>query len=135
VDLNADVIATFGGPASNAAYRATKSIPIVFAIVADPVAVGFVASLDRPGGNAIGITNNDPQQARLQLELLKSLSPGLTRVAILSDQDIPGARRKRIRAHRARRHRRGKGTRTRAEAVEGARHHARFRNHLQDDDR
>jgi putative ABC transport system substrate-binding protein len=63
----------------------------VFAIVADPVAVGFVASLDRPGGNATGITNNDPQQARLQLELLKSLRPGLTRVAILSDQDIPTA--------------------------------------------
>ena len=52
VGLNVDVIATFGGPASNAARGATKSIPIVFAIVADPVAVGFVASLDRPGGNA-----------------------------------------------------------------------------------
>jgi putative ABC transport system substrate-binding protein len=91
VGLNVDVIATFGGPASSAAHRATKSIPIVFAIVADPVAVGFVASLDRPGGNATGITNNDPQQARLQLELLRSLRPGLSRVAILSDQDIPGA--------------------------------------------
>lgn len=91
VGLNVDVIATFGGPASSAVHRATKSIPTVFAIVADPVAVGFVASLDRPGGNATGITNNDPQQARLQLELLKSLCPGLTRIAILSDQDIPGA--------------------------------------------
>lgn len=91
VGLKVDVIATFGGPVSSAAYKATKTIPIVFAIVADPVAVGFVASLEHPGGNATGITNNDPQQARLQLELLKSLSPGMTRVAILSDQDIPGA--------------------------------------------
>ena len=89
--LDVDVIATFGGPSTSAAMRATKTIPIVFAIVADPVAVGFATSMERPGGNATGITNNDPEQARRQLELLKELLPTLTRVVILSDQDIPGA--------------------------------------------
>lgn len=89
--LEVDVIATFGGPASNAAIQATKTIPIVFAIVADPVAVGFAVTMERPGRNATGITNNDPEQARLQMELLKELLPKLVRVVILSDQDIPGA--------------------------------------------
>ena len=91
VGMNVDAIVTFGGPASNAAYRATKVIPIVFAIVADPVALGFTATLSRPGGNATGLTNNDPDQARLQLALLKELRPNLERVVILSDQDIPGS--------------------------------------------
>ncbi|WP_177142964.1 ABC transporter substrate-binding protein [Variovorax sp. YR216] len=86
-----DVIVTFGGPSTSAAIRATKQIPIVFAIVADPVAVGFVDSLERPGGNATGITSNDPQQAGQQMELMRMLIPGLRRLAILSDADIPGA--------------------------------------------
>jgi len=91
VGLDVDVIATFGGPATNAAVRATNGIPIVFAIVADPVAVGFAKSLERPGGNATGITNNDPEQARRQMELLKELLPAMSRIAILSDAEIPGA--------------------------------------------
>ncbi len=91
VALDADVIAAFGGPASSAAVRATKTIPIVFAIVADPVAVGFATTLERPGGNATGITSNDPDQARRQLELLRDVMPKLARVTLLSDQDIPGA--------------------------------------------
>ncbi|MBS0451322.1 MAG: ABC transporter substrate-binding protein [Proteobacteria bacterium] len=86
-----DAIATFGGPSTSAAIRATQQIPIVFAIVADPVAVGFVQSLDRPGGNATGITNHDPQQAARQIALLRMLMPGLERLAIVSDADIPGA--------------------------------------------
>lgn len=91
VGANVDVIATYGGPASNAAFKATRTIPIVYAIVADPVALGFAATLEHPGGNATGLTNNDPQQARLQLSMLKEILPRLERVAILSDQDIPGA--------------------------------------------
>jgi putative ABC transport system substrate-binding protein len=89
--LGVDVIATYGGPASSAAFRATKTIPIVFAIVADPIALGFATTLERPGGNATGSTNNDPKQARLQLAMLKELLPRLQRIVILSDHDIPGA--------------------------------------------
>ena len=47
--------------------------------------------MERPGGNATGLTNNDPQQARQQLEVLKEILSKFERVAILSDQDIPGA--------------------------------------------
>jgi putative ABC transport system substrate-binding protein len=89
--LGVDVIATYGGPASSAAFRATKTIPIVFAIVADPIALGFATTLERPGGNATGSTNNDPKQAQLQLAMLKELLPRLQRIVILSDHDIPGA--------------------------------------------
>lgn len=91
IGLGVDVIATYGGPASSAAFRATKTIPIVFAIVADPIALGFASTLERPGGNATGSTNNDPKQAQLQLAMLKELLPRLQRIVILSDQDIPGA--------------------------------------------
>src|SRR5262249_23282094 len=52
IGLGVDVIATYGGPAASAAFRATKTIPIVFAIVADPIALGFASTLERPGGNA-----------------------------------------------------------------------------------
>jgi putative ABC transport system substrate-binding protein len=86
-----DVIATFGGPSTNAARKATTTVPIVAALVADPVAIGVAKTLERPGGNITGVTNNDPELARLQLDMLKALLPKLARVAILSDSDIPGA--------------------------------------------
>jgi putative tryptophan/tyrosine transport system substrate-binding protein len=91
VGLGVDVIATYGGPPTNAARKASTTIPIVAAIVADPVAVGFAASLERPGGNITGITSNDPSLGAQQWEIFKQLVPKLTRVAILSDSDIPGA--------------------------------------------
>ncbi len=91
VALGVDVIASYGGPPTNAARKATRTIPIVAALVADPVALGFAATLDRPGGNVTGITNHDPQLATRQLEILKELFPKLARVAFLSDADIPGA--------------------------------------------
>lgn len=89
--LGVDVIATYGGPPINAARKASTTIPIVAAIVADPVAVGFAASLDRPGGNITGITSNDPSLGPRQWEIFKQVIPNLARVAILSDSDIPGA--------------------------------------------
>jgi putative ABC transport system substrate-binding protein len=89
--LGLDVIVTFGGPATIAAKKATATIPIVFLLVADPVAIGVAASLRRPGSNATGVTNHDPGQAKAQFALLKEVFPRLTRVAILSDADIPGA--------------------------------------------
>src|SRR4029079_7370522 len=62
VALGVDVIVGYGGPGSNSAFRATKTIPVVFAIVADPIALGFATTLERPGGTATGSTNNDPRQ-------------------------------------------------------------------------
>lgn len=86
-----DVIAAFGGPSTNAARRATATIPIVAALVADPVAIGVAKTLEQPGKNITGATNNDPELASRQLAMLKALLPKLARVAILSDSDIPGA--------------------------------------------
>jgi putative ABC transport system substrate-binding protein len=91
VGKGVDVIATFGGPPTNAARKATTTIPIVAALVADPVAIGVAATLERPGGNITGATNNDPELASRQLDMLKAINPKLARVAILSDADIPGA--------------------------------------------
>ncbi|MBC8752639.1 MULTISPECIES: ABC transporter substrate-binding protein [Paraburkholderia] len=91
VSKGVDVIATYGGPPTNAARNATTTIPIVAALVADPVAIGVAATLERPGGNITGITNNDPELAAQQFGILKELFPNLSRVAILSDSDIPGA--------------------------------------------
>jgi putative ABC transport system substrate-binding protein len=90
VKIGVDVIMTLGGPASRAAMDATSTIPIVFSIVTDPVVLGLVASMDRPGGNATGITSLDPQQADRQIELIRSTFPKLTRLGILSDDTIPG---------------------------------------------
>lgn len=86
-----DVIMALGGPAARAAKNATSTIPIVFSIVTDPVALGLVDSMDRPGGNATGITSLDPDQAIRQFELIRTLLPKAARVGILSDTTIPGA--------------------------------------------
>ncbi|MDM0047569.1 ABC transporter substrate-binding protein [Variovorax sp. J22R115] len=91
VETKVEAIATFGGPPTSAALSATKQLPIIFAVVADPIAVGWVSSLERPGANATGITNHDPTQPERQVELIKKLLPDMKRLAILSDADIPGA--------------------------------------------
>ena len=91
VAMNVDVIATYGGPPTAAARKSTTTIPIVAALVADPVAIGAAATLARPGGNVTGITNHDPLRATRQLSILKEVLPKLARVAFLSDADIPGA--------------------------------------------
>jgi len=91
VDLGVDVIAAYGGPPTRAARGASTTIPIVANLVADPVALGYAATLQRPGGNVTGITNHDPELAALQLKFLREIFPALERVAFLSDADIPGA--------------------------------------------
>jgi putative tryptophan/tyrosine transport system substrate-binding protein len=91
VAMNVDVIATYGGPPTAAARKATTTIPIVAQLVADPVAIGAAATLARPGGNVTGSTNHDPERATRQLAILKEVFPRLARVAFLSDADIPGA--------------------------------------------
>ena len=77
------VIVSGGGPASMAEGKATSSIPIVFLVAEDPVRLGLVASLARPGGNATGINFFSAELAAKRLELLRELVPGATRVAIL----------------------------------------------------
>jgi putative ABC transport system substrate-binding protein len=83
VALKVDVIVAPSVVASQAAKQATKTIPIVFAGVADPVADGLVASLARPGGNVTGLSNLAPELVAKRLELLQEAVPGVSRVAIL----------------------------------------------------
>ena len=89
ISLDVDVIVAVGIVGARAAQKATTKIPIVFAMVVDPILVGIVKTLERPGGNITGITSFDPQQPKKQFELLKAVIPSLARVAILSDPDIP----------------------------------------------
>jgi ABC-type uncharacterized transport system substrate-binding protein len=88
VGLKVDVIVGVGAVVVRAAKSATTTVPIVMAVVIDPVEAGLVANLERPGGNITGLTTFDPQEARKKLELLKEVLPGLARVALLADQDI-----------------------------------------------
>jgi ABC-type uncharacterized transport system substrate-binding protein len=83
VRLKVDCIITAGGQPTEAAQRATKTIPIVMAVSGDPVASGFVASLARPGGNITGLTIISPELSGKRLELLKEVVPGLSRVSVL----------------------------------------------------
>src|SRR5215471_12883465 len=89
VRLNVDLIVAQAGPETDAAKRATESIPIVFLIHGDPVGVGHVASLARPGGNVTGTGGFFPDLAAKRLELLKQTLPSLTRVAVLWNSANP----------------------------------------------
>jgi putative ABC transport system substrate-binding protein len=89
VALGVDVIAVIGAVTLQAVRRATSDIPVVFTIVLDPVAAGLVNDAQRPGGNATGVTNFDPAQARTQIRILKQTVPDLSRLAILGDAGVP----------------------------------------------
>jgi putative tryptophan/tyrosine transport system substrate-binding protein len=91
VSLKVDIIAVTGAVTARAAKKAVKDVPIVFAVVVDPVADNVVPNLERPGGNLTGTTSFDPQQAKKQLQLLKETIPGLRRVALLGDQGVSEA--------------------------------------------
>jgi putative ABC transport system substrate-binding protein len=91
VRLKVDIIAVTGAVTARAAKKAITDIPIVFAVVVDPVADNVVPGLERPGGNITGATSFDPQQAKKQLELLKEVMPGLRRVALLGDLGVSEA--------------------------------------------
>jgi putative ABC transport system substrate-binding protein len=84
VGLKVDVIVTNGEAAIRAAKVATSTIPIVMAVVGDPVALKFVASLGRPGGNVTGLTNHNPGLEPKRLQLLSEAVPEATRIAVLS---------------------------------------------------
>jgi putative ABC transport system substrate-binding protein len=85
VALAPDVILAAGSTAAGPLIRATRTIPIVFTIVPDPVGAGFVESLARPGGNATGFASFEYDIGGKWLELLKELAPNVTRVAVLRD--------------------------------------------------
>jgi putative ABC transport system substrate-binding protein len=91
VRLKVDVLVTNSTPAALAAKNATRTIPIVFLGVSDPVTVGLVDSLARPGGNVTGFSNIAPVLAGKRLELLKETVPKLSRVAVLWDSKAPGS--------------------------------------------
>jgi len=90
VRLKVDVIVTYGTPASQAAKRATGTIPIVMAAIIDPVASGLVASIARPGGNVTGQSMMSPDLVGKQLEILRELVPKVSRVTLLHNPANPG---------------------------------------------
>jgi putative ABC transport system substrate-binding protein len=95
------VIAAGGSPSSVAAKAATATIPIVFETASDPVALGLVASLNRPGGNLTGVTNLNVEVGQKRLELLRELLPAATNIAVLVDPSAPAITEQFIGALRA----------------------------------
>jgi len=86
-----DVLLTTGSAGLIPLLQATRTIPIVFTIVPDPVGAGFVDSLARPGGNATGFVQFEFGLTSKWLELLKEISPGITRVAVLREPGLTAA--------------------------------------------
>jgi putative tryptophan/tyrosine transport system substrate-binding protein len=78
-----DLILSATTPTTEVLLKETRNIPIVFAIVSDPLGSGFVASFSRPGGNVTGFTNIEPAMAGKWVELLKEVAPSVSRVALV----------------------------------------------------
>jgi putative ABC transport system substrate-binding protein len=87
IGLQPDVFVTNGTPATVAVQRDTRTIPIVFATVSDPVASGIVARINQPGGNITGFATVEPSIVGKWLELLSEIAPGLKRAAIMFNPD------------------------------------------------
>jgi putative tryptophan/tyrosine transport system substrate-binding protein len=85
VALGPDVILASGDHSVVALQQATRTVPIVFALVADPVGTGYVASLARPGGNTTGFTLFEYTTSGKYLELLKEIAPGVKRAAVIRE--------------------------------------------------
>ena len=91
VRLKANVIVTAGAGPVSAVRQATQAIPIVFAIATDPVGTGLVVTLARPGGNITGVSYMGTDLAAKRLELLRAVSTGLARLAIMANTGAAGA--------------------------------------------
>ena len=91
VTLAPDVILAFAAPSVARLQEATRTVPIVFAFVADPVGAGFVDSLARPGGNTTGFMQFEYSLSGKWLELLKQIVPGVTRAAVIRDPANPSS--------------------------------------------
>jgi putative ABC transport system substrate-binding protein len=87
VALKVDVIVTHGTPGSRAAKQSTATIPIVIAVIGDPIGNGLVASLSRPGGNITGLVLQEFETTVKWFELLKQVVPKASRIGML---DVPG---------------------------------------------
>ena len=91
VQLPVDVLVVLAGdPGVRAAQSATRTIPIVMAVSADPVGTGYISSLARPGGNITGVSGLAPEVGGKRLELLKALLPQASQVAVLWNPAYPG---------------------------------------------
>jgi ABC-type uncharacterized transport system substrate-binding protein len=91
VRLKVDVIATYATPPVIAAKEMTAVIPIVSAVMGDPVGTGLVASLARPGGNVTGLSNQAADTAGKRLELLREVVPQLRQLAVLANVSNPAS--------------------------------------------
>lgn len=91
VGLDVDVLVAVTSNAAQAASRTTRTVPIVFMGVTDPITTGLAQSLARPGGNSTGITNVAAILTGKRLELLKEIQPAVARVAVLWDPLAPGS--------------------------------------------
>ena len=89
VQLNVDVLVTHSTPNVVSAKQATSVIPIVFAAIGDPVGIGLVQSLSRPGGNITGLSLQSNELAGKRLQLMREVIPNLRRVAFLGSSDTP----------------------------------------------
>jgi putative ABC transport system substrate-binding protein len=98
VALAPDVILASATPSVQALQHANRTVPVVFAMVGDPVGMGVVASLARPGGNTTGFTPNEFGFSAKWVELLKEIAPRVTRVAVLRDLTIGPAQLSAIQA-------------------------------------
>jgi putative ABC transport system substrate-binding protein len=87
IGLQPDIVVTGGTPGTSAVQRRTRTIPIVFATVGDPVASGLVPKFNQPGGNITGFSNYEASLGGKWLELLFEIAPGLKRAAIMSNPD------------------------------------------------
>jgi putative ABC transport system substrate-binding protein len=85
ISRNPDVVVTMGTPGLTAVRQHTHSVPVVFTLVADPVHTGLIESLARPGGHATGFTNFEFSIGGKWLELLRDVSPHLTRVTVIAN--------------------------------------------------
>lgn len=91
VNLKPDVILTNGTPSAAAIRAATSTIPVVFAVITDPIGDGFVASLARPGGNMTGFTAFESEIGGKWVDVLRDVSPKLTRIGLLfNPRTVPG---------------------------------------------
>jgi ABC-type uncharacterized transport system substrate-binding protein len=91
VRLSVDLIVTRGTPAAKAAKGATETVPIVMAAIAEPLGVGVVASLARPGGNVTGLSAFVTELAGKRIELLKAAHPSIERVGLLQNMGNPAS--------------------------------------------
>jgi putative ABC transport system substrate-binding protein len=88
VDLQPDLILTQGTPMTAALRRETRTIPLIFMNVSDPVGAGFVVGLPRPGGNITGFISSEAEIAGKWVELLTNIAPGVKQVAMIFNPDI-----------------------------------------------